>query len=285
MDGPEYVVVGSGAGGGTAAARLAEAGGTVMLLEAGGEDRGAQRRRPRGTGREPPARRLRRPGLPPVRLRERGDALGLLRPPLRHDELQRRDPNHREEWGGRRVDGVLYPRAGTLGGCTAHNAMILVCPRRRLGRDREPHRRPVLVGGQIWAYFVRLENCRLTGPALAQPAAGGRPHRPRLGRLAAHRESDPEERPGRPAARGRDLGVGPLRVPRGRGSPERLSWLLRGALDPNDVDLIRENAEGVRYAPMTRGHRRIDRASACSRRRGASPTGSGSSWTRWRPAC
>ena len=24
--------------------------------------------------------------------------------------------------------GVLYPRAGTLGGCTAHNAMIFVYP-------------------------------------------------------------------------------------------------------------------------------------------------------------
>ena len=37
-----------------------------------------------------------------------------------------------------------------------------------------------------------------------------------------------------------------------------MSWLLRGALDPNDVDLIRENAEGVRYTPLTtRGHRRM----------------------------
>ena len=34
-----------------------------------------------------------------------------------------RDVRRRE-----RVDGVLYPRAGTLGGCTAHNAMILVYP-------------------------------------------------------------------------------------------------------------------------------------------------------------
>lgn len=33
----EYIVVGSGAGGGTLAARLAESGRTVLLLEAGGD--------------------------------------------------------------------------------------------------------------------------------------------------------------------------------------------------------------------------------------------------------
>ena len=35
----DYIIVGSGAGGGTLAARLAEAGRSVLLLEAGGDSR------------------------------------------------------------------------------------------------------------------------------------------------------------------------------------------------------------------------------------------------------
>ncbi len=110
----DYVVVGSGAGGGTVAARLAEAG--CERLPARGRRRSARA----AAHAARTARRLRRAGLPRLRLGEPGDALGLLRPPLRRrgapgDATRSTAPAH----------GVLYPRAGTLGGCTAHNAMIL----------------------------------------------------------------------------------------------------------------------------------------------------------------
>jgi choline dehydrogenase len=43
-----------------------------------------------------------------------------------NDEQQRRDPKCCLD--GNRIKGILYPRAGALGGCTAHNAQILIYP-------------------------------------------------------------------------------------------------------------------------------------------------------------
>jgi choline dehydrogenase-like flavoprotein len=57
-------------------------------------------------------------------------------------------------------DGVFYPRAGTLGGCTAHNAMITVYP-----HNEDWDRIADLTGDKSWrsgrmrAYFERLERC------------------------------------------------------------------------------------------------------------------------------
>ncbi len=58
-------------------------------------------------------------------------------------------------------DGVWYPRAGTLGGCTAHNAMITVVP-----QDSDWNHIARCTGDDSWradnmrGYFARLENCK-----------------------------------------------------------------------------------------------------------------------------
>ena len=105
------------------------------------------------------------------------------------DAAQRRDPKHRDECDGRPVDGVLYPRAGTLGGCTAHNAMILVCPHEvdwnRIAQDTGD---PSWSAANMQDYFRAAR--ALSSPAAAAGAGRGRhrPDRPWLGRLATDRE-------------------------------------------------------------------------------------------------
>src|SRR5262249_36425 len=62
-------------------------------------------------------------------------------------------------------NGILYPRAGTLGGCTAHNAMITVVPHdsdwndiaERTGDDSWR-------ADRMWKYFQRVERCLYRDP-------------------------------------------------------------------------------------------------------------------------
>ena len=107
----DYIVVGSGAGGGPLAANLAREGFRVLLLEAGGDD-------------EPYSYQV-----PAFHAFATEDPLLRWDYFVRHyaDELrQRGDWKYADVPEALRAGGVLYPRAGTLGGCTAHNAMITV---------------------------------------------------------------------------------------------------------------------------------------------------------------
>jgi choline dehydrogenase len=110
----EYIVVGSGAGGGPLACNLARAGHRVLLLEAG-DDQGHL------VTQQVPALHVKSTEEPTMRW----DFF------VKHydDPAQaERDSKFVADPGPHHEPGVLYPRAGTLGGCTAHNAMITVYP-------------------------------------------------------------------------------------------------------------------------------------------------------------
>lgn len=159
LSGYEFVVVGAGAGGGPLAARLAMAGHRTLLLDAG-DDQGANVNYT----------------VPAYSAKSSEDEAMAWNFFVRHyadDARQARDfktsyetPDGRIYTGlsppaGARMLGTLYPRAATLGGCTAHNALVTVYPHRS---DFDDLAR--LTGDDSWSasrmrpYFARLEHNR-----------------------------------------------------------------------------------------------------------------------------
>lgn len=255
----EYVVVGSGAGGGTLAARLAESGHTVTLLEAGGDPR----KLAGGDPIDPRGNRLPDDYDVPAfhAFASENDAISWNFF-VRHygdDRRQRRDPKYRETWDDRRVDGILYPRAGTLGGCTAHNAMIMLYP-----HDSDWDGIATLTGDRSWSaenmrrYFERLENCRHRRPYRWLAKIGIDPTRHGWSGWLRTERAFP-----RSAFRDRRLRriieESTLESMERFGQPiSRMHWLSEGQLDPNDWRLVTDNAVGVRYLPLTtRDHARV----------------------------
>lgn len=158
----DFIVVGSGAGGGPLACRLAQdpAGYSVALIEAGSDPA------KRSDGRE-----NFNYSVPVLHARATEDidlSWDFFVDHYSEEHRQKADSKYVPDnspdpdgHGDPRRRGIFYPRAGTWGGCTSHNAMITMYPH---NEDWENIRQ--LTGDPTWApdvmrsYFERLENCR-----------------------------------------------------------------------------------------------------------------------------
>ncbi|KAJ5102986.1 hypothetical protein N7532_003515 [Penicillium argentinense] len=165
LTGYEYVVVGSGAGGGPLAARLALHGHKTLLIEAG-DDQGLNDNY----------------NVPAYSAKASEDGALAWNFFVRHyadDDRQALDykttyetPSGEEYTGlnppaGSKMKGTLYPRTGTLGGCTAHNALITVYP-----HESDFDYISTLTGDGSWSpknmrkLFERMENNQYALPGL-----------------------------------------------------------------------------------------------------------------------
>lgn len=137
----DYVIVGSGAGGGPLAANLARKGYKVLLMEAGGDYENDN---------------YKVPLFHPLASEDPEMRWDFFVRHYNDDKKSRKDSKYCNQHGG-----VLYPRAGTLGGCTAHNAMVLIYP-----HNSDWDYIAKVLGDSSWGsgnmrkYFERLEKCQ-----------------------------------------------------------------------------------------------------------------------------
>jgi choline dehydrogenase len=259
LDNPyEYIVVGSGAGGGTLAARLAETGRRVLLLEAGGDAHqltGGDRL-DRAQSRLPDDYDV--PAFHSLASENDGLSWNFFVQHQTDAALDRRDPKYVALPPGRDAGGLLYPRAGTLGGCTAHNAMIFVYPQ---NADWDDIAR--LTGDRSWSassmrrYFERLENCRHRPIHRWLARLGINPTRHGWRGWLPVETTIPIEALTDRHLRRVVIEAGLAAIRQAPNLRQRLRWFFIGAFDPNDWRLVKDDATGIRYLPLTTDrHRR-----------------------------
>ena len=243
----DYIVIGSGAGGGPLAANLAKHGFRVLLLEAG-SDCGA------GLTYEVPG----------------FHGLASEDPTMtweffvhHYDDPVRRaaDSKYRSNQGTWQREGVLYPRAGTLGGCTAHNAMITIVP-----HEQDWDEIAKATGDDSWRskkmrpYFERLECCTYA----ALPGFWGKLasvirrllwlRHDNLGRHGFKgwlTTSKADVRLGLKDPQLVEIVLKAVRTALWSGLLSRLQfWRVREDFDPNDWDRAKKMPEGVVFTPL-----------------------------------
>ena len=152
----DYIIVGSGAGGGPLAARLALTGFKVLVIEAGADH----------VSDADKAHEISLvPSLHGVSTEEPDLSWQFFvkhyaAPPPNPDPAKPSDP----KWDAHH-DGIFYPRAAALGGCTVHNAMITIA-----GPDADWDdladflNDPTWRGASMRQYFERLERAEYVDP-------------------------------------------------------------------------------------------------------------------------
>jgi choline dehydrogenase len=247
----DYIVVGSGAGGGTVAARLAESGYSVLLLEAGGDPRSLSGGNPIHPSENTLPADYDVPAFHPLATENDSMKWDFYVRHYADTARQARDPKYLKD-----RDGIWYPRAGTLGGCTAHNALIFVYP-----HNSDWDQIADLTGDATWRAdkmrecFQKLENCEHRGFERFWSRFGWNPSRHGWGGWLHVEKAAPEE-----AIRDRDLRT--LIVESARETLKEIGRPTQARIesqaDPNDWRVVRDGEIGVRYTPLTtRNHQRM----------------------------
>jgi len=227
----EYIVVGSGAGGGPLAANIAKAGHRVLLLEAGGDE-------------EPLSYQV--PVFHPDASEDPALGWNFFVRHYANDQQQRLDSKFSAAEGG-----IFYPRAGTLGGCTAHNAMITIYP-----HQSDWDYIADLFHDDSWKsenmrrYFERLERCEYVDPPLLTNLPLVDESRHGFKGWLTTTIADP-------TLILQDLVLLKLVKAAAKQSLEELGGLftrvlghVRSRFDPNDWRMVRKSQEGVVLVPL-----------------------------------
>jgi choline dehydrogenase-like flavoprotein len=161
----DYIVVGSGAGGGPLAGRLAQRGYKVLLIEAGSDD--AAKGGPRHEVSLVPslhAVSTEHPDLSWQFFVNHYDKAEIAQ--FGPDPKRVQDPTH-EGFGK-----IFYPRAAALGGCTIHNAMITIAgPNSDWDDLADFLKDKSWRGATMRQYFERLEHNDYSPPATPPPSS------------------------------------------------------------------------------------------------------------------